>query len=115
MLIDKWIIFDFDGTLADTLPVWVDTWNFLANKYGYKIIESEDYPRLKAMSSLAIKAELGIPWRRLLPLEREGRKKFAEQFASHQLYPGIAEMVKNLKQQGFSKNIVNAFEKVNTS
>ncbi|WP_235914568.1 HAD hydrolase-like protein [Rugamonas rivuli] len=32
----KLIIFDFDGTLADTLPVFVDVFDQAADKYGFK-------------------------------------------------------------------------------
>lgn len=113
---DKWIIFDFDGTLANTLPAWVDTWNWLAEKYGYKKIGLEDYVRLKAKSSLTIKAELGVPWWRVWLLERAGRNKFSEQMQTQKLYSGIAETVLELKQRGFHLAILtsNAEETVRT-
>jgi phosphoglycolate phosphatase len=105
---DKWIIFDFDGTLADTLQAWVETWNFLAQRYGYRHIEPADYAVLRAKSSWAIKKELGIPWWRIGTLERAGRKKFAERIATQQLYPHIPEVLKDLKGRGFHLAILTS-------
>ncbi len=105
---DKWIIFDFDGTLADTLSAWVETWNFLAAKHSYKVVGPDDLARLKTLSSLAIKAELGVPWWRIWFLEREGRKKFIERMAGQKLYLKIPETLKMLKQQGFHLAILTS-------
>jgi phosphoglycolate phosphatase len=105
---DKWIIFDFDGTLADTLQAWIRVWDFLARKHGYKIIGPEDYPRLKGMPSLAIKADLGVPWWRVWTLERAGRKKFAEQMLEQKLFPNMAGTLKELKRRGFHLAILTS-------
>lgn len=43
----KHIIFDFDGTLADSTAVFASAWNTLAQKYKFKGIELKEIDTLK--------------------------------------------------------------------
>lgn len=48
------IIFDFDGTIADTLDAIVDITNRLAAKYGYPMVTSQDVKQLQGLSTQQI-------------------------------------------------------------
>ena len=37
----KALIFDVDGTLADSMPVHMETWELLGNKYGFQYTQEE--------------------------------------------------------------------------
>ncbi len=37
----KGLIFDVDGTLADSMPVHLETWNILGNKYGFQYTRTD--------------------------------------------------------------------------
>ena len=43
----KHIIFDFDGTLADSTAVFASVWNTIAKKHGFKEVQLEDIDALK--------------------------------------------------------------------
>lgn len=43
----KVIIFDFDGTIADTYYTFVEIVNELSTEFGYKPVTPEDLDRLK--------------------------------------------------------------------
>ncbi len=46
----KYILFDFDGTLADTETMAVDIYQEISEKYGLKPIRHNDVPTLKNLS-----------------------------------------------------------------
>jgi len=56
----KTIIFDFDGTIADTLDSVVKIVNDQAKHFGYKKITKEDIPYLQAKKPREILSYLGI-------------------------------------------------------
>ena len=56
----KTIIFDFDGTIADTFQSAIEIINSLANKYGFKKFENEEIKRLRSKSMRDILKELHI-------------------------------------------------------
>ena len=53
------VIFDFDGTIADTLKSAVETINFLAGKYGYEKIGFKAYLRNDNLLLLGVRSEDG--------------------------------------------------------
>ncbi len=56
----KVIIFDFDGTIADTLDAIVSITNRLAAQFGYKPITQEELVQIKNLSSRQIIKQSGI-------------------------------------------------------
>ncbi len=61
----KHIIFDFDGTLVDSVGVLVDVFNSISDKFGFNKISQNDY-RLLNKASLKDKLKiLGVPIYRL--------------------------------------------------
>jgi phosphoglycolate phosphatase len=57
----KLAIFDFDGTLADTYPVFADSINVLAARHGFRQVTLEEQGRLRGMSVTDIMRELELP------------------------------------------------------
>jgi phosphoglycolate phosphatase len=60
----KTIIFDFDGTIADSLGVFIKTYNDLAGRYGYKKAESPDIFRYHSTFEFITKV-IQVPFYRL--------------------------------------------------
>ncbi len=57
----KAVIFDFDGTLADSLLLGLEGVNKLAEKYKYPPFQDTDYLRSKGVKQI-IKEDLGLRW-----------------------------------------------------
>lgn len=55
------ILFDFDGTLCNSLPAVAKILNRLSSIYRFKRIEEADLPKLRQLGSLALMRELEIP------------------------------------------------------
>lgn len=61
MLPDHTLIFDFDGTLADTLPRLVAISNRLAPEFGYRQVLKEDIVTLRGKRSREVLRHLKVP------------------------------------------------------
>lgn len=70
----KCIIFDFDGTLADSENSSIAVYNILAEKYGYKKLKEKDIPKLKLTPIPKVLSQMGIPYTKVFTLLREGQK-----------------------------------------
>lgn len=93
------IIFDFDGTIADTLELAVSVSNTISDKYGYKKIgnrqELDFYRNLSTQK--AIKA-IGVSYFKIPVVANAFRKELAKNI--HLLNPidGITNVIKELSQ-----------------
>lgn len=61
----KVIVFDFDGTLADTFDALVMISNRLALEFGYPPTTPEEIPKIKNLSSREIIRQSGVSLLRL--------------------------------------------------
>ncbi len=60
----KIAIFDFDGTLANTFPLFVDTLGDLAARHNFRMPPQSDVDKLRELSAKEILRELQLPlWR----------------------------------------------------
>ena len=58
-------LFDFDGTLADSLRIAVELYNGVAERRGYAQITRENLAELRMLSVLGRCRRLGVPVHRL--------------------------------------------------
>ncbi len=93
-------IFDFDGTIADSLPEIIDLYNRFAPQLGGKRIEPEDHERLRSKTTRGIMRELGIPFRRLPFLLVKGRGLLQTRIDQLDVIPGMREAVRELRRRG---------------
>ena len=93
------IIFDFDGTLADSFPLMVAVFNKMASKYHYAEVSDEAVAILRGRSAREVIAGLQIPKMKLPFIYREGRKLFQKEIDSIKPFPGITEMLTMLHKE----------------
>jgi NAD(P)-dependent dehydrogenase (short-subunit alcohol dehydrogenase family) len=63
----KMVIFDLDGTLADTFPWFLSVLNGVADRYRFRRIEKHEVERLRGFNARQMVKHLGVPaWK--LPL-----------------------------------------------
>ncbi|OGG51662.1 hypothetical protein A3C18_01365 [Candidatus Kaiserbacteria bacterium RIFCSPHIGHO2_02_FULL_54_11b] len=111
-LLHKTIIFDFDGTIADTQQIMFDTANSLAAEFGFDPIRPEEMPQLKTMSAreLVVK-RLRVPlWNiwKIYKLEKRGRELFAAHVDDVRVFPGMKEVIAQLRNVGCRVGIVTS-------
>lgn len=94
----KAIIFDFDGTLADTLEETRCIYNIMAADYGLQNVAMEDLAFLRDMSLNELLDHLSISKFRVPSLLARGTSMLRERIAQIPMIPGLAEVIPDLRK-----------------
>lgn len=93
------IIFDFDGTLADSFQLLIRAANTYAPVFAYRPILDSDISHVRNTSPFTLMRDFHVR-RRLLPLIIwKGRRYMLQHSHEIKLYPGVEEMLKKLKKE----------------
>ena len=111
---NKVIVFDFDGTIADTYQAVVDITNSLSSEFGYQPISEEELLLLKNLSSKEIVRRSEISLFKIPFLVRRVQKELGQQIAELSPIKGIESVLLELKHRDYVLGIVtsNAQENV---
>lgn len=109
----KILIFDFDGTIADSFDLVLAISNRLAEEFGYPQTCPEDVNHLKNLSSREIFRRSGVSFLRLPFLLRRLRIELNREIRQLQPIPGIQEALWALKRQGNRLGIVTSNSREN--
>ena len=105
----KTLIFDFDGTISDSLELMLDIAHELTHKPQLK--NKEEIERFRDLSLVRAVSELDIP-KRLWPiLLIKGRKMMAERLIEVKLFADIPKVIKEFHDLGFDMYIVSSNSK----
>ncbi len=109
----KAIIFDFDGTLADSLPAVIDVFCELTGRPN--TYTEEDIARYRHLSFGELANELDIPKWRIPVLVVKGRRLLLKHIQDIHPHPGIHKMLTELQARGERMYILssNSTENVN--
>ncbi len=102
------ILFDFDGTLADTLWWFLDAFNQVAEGLRLERIEPEAFEPLRSLDTVALMKRLGIPLWKVPKIARRMRSMMAGETSRMKLFPGIPEMLSNLHQSGAALGLLTS-------
>lgn len=102
------IIFDFDGTLADSLGIFIEATNRLAKDFRYEPLTASQVELLRKLGIQEVAQELGIPkWRSICYLQRF-RQELTRCIDDLALVEGIETALHSLKAEGYRLGIVTA-------
>ena len=104
----KLIIFDFDGTLADTFPSFVRVFDQAADKYRFKRLDRERQSVLRGLDARQIMAHHDIPLWKVPAIARFMRARMADDIANIKPFAGIDSMLRALHAQGVTLTIVTS-------
>lgn len=90
------LIFDFDGTIADSISNAFESYQLIAREFGLKDLSHSQFLALKELSTGKIIKQLGIPWWKMPGLIRRGRELLADQIDTMDPYPGVVETLEKL-------------------
>ncbi len=107
------ILFDFDGTLADTLAVTIKVANELAPAYGYKEIEKSAVSELRNKTIPGLIKELQVPPLKVPAIVKSVKEKVREYMPLVQAFPGVINMVNDLHRHGHELGILTSNSKDN--
>ena len=98
------IIFDFDGTIADSFDYVVD---LLATEAGREPLTADQQAELRGLSMAAIGRRFGHSWPRLFWLFIKGRKRMGPSMRQIKPFVGMPEIIQKLHAEGHELFIVS--------
>lgn len=100
----KAVIFDFDGTIADTLEEVIKILHDIAGReFGKKRIE-----HFRGLTFHEMLTELGIPFYKIPFFVKFGREKLAKKILEIHLHKHARELFKQLEKRGYLTGIISS-------
>jgi len=109
----KVILFDFDGTIADTYQAIANITNQLSTEFGYKALNEEELCSIKNLSSREIVKLSEISVFKLPFLVRRVRNELSKEIAELDPIAGIQPILTGLKDKGYILGIVTSNNQAN--
>jgi phosphoglycolate phosphatase len=94
------VIFDFDGTLADSFPWFLSVLGTVARRHGFRSVEGVELQELRLLGTRDILRRMRVPPWKLPAIARDMRALKAEAAGQIPLFPGVPEMLRGLEAGG---------------
>ncbi|QSX78894.1 HAD hydrolase-like protein [Agrilutibacter solisilvae] len=92
------VIFDFDGTLADSFPFFLQAQQVLAQRHGFTAVAEDRIEDLRRLGPREIMRELAVPaWK--LPVVAADFIRAMREAPPVPLFPGIADTLLHLRER----------------
>jgi phosphoglycolate phosphatase len=102
------VIFDFDGTLADSAAWFRANINHIAQRYRFRQVTPAELESLRGQTNAAIIRHLGVPMWKLPLIANYARKLVARDAHTIAPFKGIDTLLTSLTQRGISIAIVTS-------
>jgi phosphoglycolate phosphatase len=102
------LIFDFDGTIADTLSAIIRNINEHAEEFKIRPLDAKDVEDLRGLSNAEIIKKYKIPLVKIPGLLIRSQKELHHRMHEVALFPGIRELVLELKARGVGLGILTS-------
>jgi phosphoglycolate phosphatase len=106
-------VFDFDGTLADSFPWFLEIVNDVADRFGFRRIEEHEVDTLRGYDVRGMIRHLRTPAWKLPLIARHMRARMAADIDRITLFPGVDEMLRALHGRGVIIAIVTSNSEAN--
>ncbi len=113
-MIYRLTIFDFDGTLANSVPWFASVVNQMADQYGFKRVEERDHTTLRGYGPKRVLDVLGVPVWKVPVIAYHLRTLMARDIEEISLFEGIDTVLQRLSEAGVMIAVVssNSYENV---
>lgn len=109
----KYVIFDFDGTLADSKRISIEVVNELAEVYGFPKIEAEQMAEIQAQSISEIMKHPDSPMRKFPVMAKDFYLNYKRLLPKISLFKGMRETLQELHQSGIGIAVLSSNEESN--
>ena len=101
-------IFDFDGTLADSVDYFLGAVNECADRFGFRRIEPHEVEALRGYDAARMVEHLRAPMWKMPLIARHMRARMGTDIARITLFPGVERMLRELTAAGIRIAIVTS-------
>lgn len=109
------LLFDFDGTIANSIGLIFEILNRLAPRYGMEPVSVEDFEVLRSMSPPTLLRMVRIPLYRIPLLIHRVLREYRKQVHELHPYPEIKEMLSTLKGMDVRMALLSSNSKRNVT
>ncbi len=111
----KILVFDFDGTIADTFAAMVEISNLLAAEFNFKQIEAHEVDDYKDKTSKEMLKLLKVPTLKVPRIVTRAKNELNKKISSIKPVEGLKEILREIKFLGYKMGILssNSTENVN--
>lgn len=102
------LIFDFDGTLAQTLETGIGIFNEIAPEWGLKPVTMEEVQELRKLHTRALLDRLGVSRLMAVKLAAHIRRLLHERMDQVRLIPHVSDAIHELRAEGFRMGILSS-------
>lgn len=102
------LIFDFDGTIADTFEAGFTILNRLAEEFGFRPLGRDELEKARDMRTRQLMKFLKIPTRKMARIARRGSEELHGCIDSICPLPGVPELLQKLRSRGYELGIITS-------
>ena len=104
----KHVVFDFDGTIADSLGVTTRIFSGVLEKFGLEKIGDDVLVELRELTFPERMSRLGVPATKVGELIGEGQIEVLKQFNQVKPFEGMRQVLEELKKRGLVVGILTS-------
>jgi len=109
------LVFDFDGTIADTFEAGFEILNLLSGEFGFRRLERDQLELARGMRTRQLMKYLGMPVTKMSAIARRGSEELSARIHGIQPLPGVPEALHELRAQGFEMGIITSNSQANVT
>ncbi|NES18817.1 MAG: HAD hydrolase-like protein [Symploca sp. SIO3E6] len=113
--LSQWIVFDFDGTIADTLETVIQISYRIAREFGYESICQFDVEQVRHLSFRERLQLIGFSFWKLPFFIRKVNNSLKSEIQELKPFHGIKEVIVELKKRGYKVGIITGNSKENVT
>lgn len=109
------LLFDFDGTIADTFEAGFEILNILAGEFGFRGVTRDELPKVRAMRVGELLTFLEVPKTRLPRIAKRAAEELRRRIHEVQPLPDMLATTRELHRRGYRLGIVTSNTEENVS
>lgn len=107
------VIFDFDGTLADSADWFISMTNEVARRFRFRQVSEEEVAMLRGRSSREVVAYMRVPAWKMPFIARHTRRLVSENTSQIPLFPESRALIRRLHDAGVALALVSSNSEAN--